>query len=213
MKLEVNKDDIKNMIKSLSDIEKKQVAYAEILATNDLAFSIRNRQNIETLANLAFKRKLPNAIKVIKSTKSNPFAEIYIDKSNWGYFALKQHYIGGERHNKGLEKFLKSKNLLKENEILIQTPGTKKSLSKKIMQELSSKSKQFFIIDSNISIKKAGIYTKINDYDRPILLYKIVKNATYKKVLDLETTSKKEFSLNGMKYFKNRLEYAIKTSR
>lgn len=213
MKIEINKNDIKNMIKSLSDIEKKQVAYAEILATNDLAFSIRNRQNIETLANLAFKRKLPNAIKVIKSTKSNPFAEIYIDKSNWGYFTLKQHYIGGERHNKGLEKFLKSKNLLKENEILIQTPGTKKSLSKKIMQELSSKSKQFFIIDSNISIKKAGIYTKINDYDRPILLYKIVKNATYKKVLDLETTSKKEFSLNGMKYFKNRLEYAIKTSR
>ena len=112
-----------------------------------------------------------------------------------------------------MEKFLKSKNLLKDNEILIQTPGTKKSLSKKIMQELNSKSKQFFIIDSNISIKKAGIYTKINDYDKPILLFKIVKNATYKKVLDLETTAKKEFTLNGMKYFKDRLEYAIKTAK
>ena len=132
MKLEVNKDDIKNMIQSLSNIEKKQVVYAEILATNDLAFSIRNRQNIETLANLAFKRKLPNAIKVIKSTKSNPFAEIYIDKSNWGYFALKQHYIGGERHNKGLEKFLKSKNLLKENEIEVFNEEQLKELAKYI---------------------------------------------------------------------------------
>ena len=204
---------INELINKFDNIEKNQILYAEILSTDDLAFSIKNRQNIETLANLAFKRKLPNVIKIIKATKSNPFAEIYMDKSNWGYFALKQHYLGGDRHNKGLEKFLKSKNLLKDNEILIQTPGTKKSLSKKIMQELNSKSKQFFIIDSNISIKKAGIYTKINDYDKPILLFKIVKNATYKKVLDLETTAKKEFTLNGMKYFKDRLEYAIKTAK
>lgn len=123
---------ISELINKFDNIEKEQTPYAEILATNDLAFSIKNRQNIETLANLAFKRKLPNAIKIIKATKSNPFAEIYMDKSNWGYFSLKQHYLGGDRHNKGLEKFLKSKNLLKENEILIQTPGTKKSLSKKL---------------------------------------------------------------------------------
>ena len=111
---------IDQLINKFDNIEKKQTPYAEILATNDLAFSIKNRQNIETLANLAFKRKLPNVIKIIKATKSNPFAEIYIDKSNWGYFTLKQHYLGGDRHNKGLEKFLKSKNLLKDNEILTQ---------------------------------------------------------------------------------------------
>lgn len=40
MKLEVNKDDIKNMIQSLSDIEKKQVPYATMITLNKLAFSV-----------------------------------------------------------------------------------------------------------------------------------------------------------------------------
>ena len=59
---------INELINKFDNIEKKQTPYAEILSTNDLAFSIKNRQNIETLANLAFKRKLPNVL--IKYNKS-----------------------------------------------------------------------------------------------------------------------------------------------
>lgn len=132
MKLEVNKDDIKNMIQSLSDIEKKQVPYATILATNKLAFATMQEQKKETLGDLTWKRKnIPNAIRYIKATKSKkPYAELFLNEKSWIYYALKQYFLGGDRHSKGLENYLKSKYLLEKNEYLIPVNGLKKMLQK-----------------------------------------------------------------------------------
>ncbi|MFY4750011.1 hypothetical protein ACOTWV_08850 [Aliarcobacter butzleri] len=210
----IDRDDIKNMIDRFSNLEQKQLPYAQILATNDLAFATQNREKVETLANLAFKRNIPNTIRVTKATKSISFAEIFLNQKSWTYYALKQHYLGGDRHSKGLENYLKSKHLLESNEFLIPMNGIKRTASKIIMQELKNKNLNFYVIPSRISYSNSGIYQRNNQkHNRTIMLFKIVRKAKYKKVLDLEKTLKKEFQKNGIRYFKNRLEYAIKTAK
>lgn len=216
MKLEVNKDDIKNMIKSLSDIEKKQVPYATILATNKLAFATMQEQKKETLGDLTWKRKnIPNAIRYIKATKSKkPYAELFLNEKSWIYYALKQHFLGGDRHSKGLENYLKSKYLLEKNEYLIPVNGLKKNASKIIMEELKKNNIDFYVIPSRTSHSKSGIYQRNNTkFNRTIMLFKIVKKAKYKKRFDLKETVTKVYKKNGNQFFMEALKDAIDTAK
>ncbi|OCL99539.1 hypothetical protein AAX29_00580 [Aliarcobacter thereius] len=215
MKIETNKNDIKKMIDKFSDIEKKQVPFATMITLNKLAFSVMQEQKKETLSDLAWKRKnIPSTIRYIKATKSNQVAELFLNKKSWIYYALKQHFLGGERHSKGLENYLKSKYLLEKNEYLIPVNGLKKTASKIAMEELKKNNTNFYVISSRISYQKAGIYQRNNaKFNRTVMLFKIVKSSEYKKRFDLEDTVIKVHKQYGKQFFVEALENAIKTAK
>lgn len=211
----IDQSDIKKMINKFTDLEKKQMPYAAVLATNKLVFAAMEEQKKETLGDLVWKRKmLPNAIRYTKATKSNPYAELFLNEKSWTYYALKQHFIGGDRHRKGLEKLIKAKGYISNDEILIPVARIKVSVSKEIADELKSKPKKFFIITSkNKSHLIPGIYTRLNAYDKPILLFLISSKPKYKKRFDLKTTIIKIHRENGQRFLKESLDYAISTSK
>lgn len=207
--------DIEKLVNKLTNIEKKQLPYASMVATNRLVFSVMEEQKKETLGDLVWKRKsIPNAIRYTKATKSNPVAELFLNEKSWTYYALKQHFLGGERHSKGLENYLKSKYLLETNEYLIPVNGLKKTASKITLEELKKNNRDFYVIPSRISYKKAGIYQRNNKkFNRTIMLFKIVKRAEYKKRFDLEETVIKVYKANGKQFFTEILKNAIDTAK
>ncbi len=215
MKLNIiDPKDIEKLVNRFTDLQKKQMPYAARVATNNLAFAAMKKEKEETLGDLVWKRRmLPSAIKVTKATKSNPFAEIFIDKKAWTYYALQQHFTGGDRHTKGLEKFMKAKGLISKNESLIPVSNIRTSVSNNIKEDFQGTPKKFFLIKSSSDIKRAGIYTKIKGYDKAVLLFSIRKDIKYKKRFDLENTVKKVYINYGKKIIMEALDYAIKTAR
>lgn len=210
----VDQLDLKNMVDRFTALEQKQMPYAMVLATNNIAFKSMEEQKKETLGDLVWKKRmLPSAIKVTKATKSNPFAELFIDKKSWTFYALQQHYTGGDRHTKGLEKFMKAKGFMLKNENLIPVANIRTSISIKIIEEFQSKPKSFFIVTSSMDRKKAGIYTRVNGYDKAVLLFSIRANIKYKKRFDLETTVRKVHSTYGKNFIKEAIDYAISTAK
>ena len=212
MKLNIiDQRDIEKLVNRFTDLEKKQMPYAAVVATNRLAFAVMEEQKKETLGDLVWKRKsIPNAIRYIKATKSNPVAELFLNEKSWTYYALKQHFRGGERHSKGLENYLKSKYLLGNNEYLIPVNGLKKDASKITLEELKKNNRDFYVISSRVSYKRAGIYQRNNKkFNRTIMLFKIVKRAEYKKRFDLENTVIKVYKQNGKQFFMEALNNAI----
>ncbi len=216
MKLNIiDQRDIEKLINKFTDLEKKQMPYAAMLATNNLAFAVMQEQKKETLGDLVWKRKsIPSAIRYTKATKSNPTAELFLNEKSWTYYALKQHFLGGERHSKGLEKYLKSKYLLESNEYLIPVNGLKKTAPKITLEELKKSNTDFYIIPSRISYQKAGVYQRNNKkFNRTIMLFKIVKRAEYKKRFDLEDTVIKVYKKDGKQFFMEALNHAINTAK
>lgn len=216
MKLNIiDQRDIEKLINKFSDLEKKQMPYAAMLATNNLAFAVMQEQKKETLGDLVWKRKsIPSAIRYTKATKSNPVAELFLNEKSWTYYALKQHFLGGERHSKGLENYLKSKYLLETNEYLIPVNGLKKTASRIILEELKKNNTEFYVIPSRTSYQKAGVYQRNNKkFNRTIMLFKIVKRAEYKKRFDLEDTVIKVYKKDGKQFFMEALKNAIDTAK
>ncbi|MGB7402686.1 MAG: hypothetical protein WA916_08895 [Arcobacter sp.] len=209
-KIETN---IKNIIDKLSDLDKKQLPYAVMIATNNTAFDYMDKQKKEVKGILNWRKKIPNVIKINKATKYKTFAEIYVNEKNWGYYAIQQHFRGGDRHTKGLEKFMKSKKYLKSDENLIAVGKIRNIVSKNIIKEFSNKPKNFFIITSSMSSQKAGIYTKVTGHNKPILLFYIYKEVKYKKRFDMEKTLLKVYDRRGQDYFKKAIDYAIETAK
>ncbi|WP_026804700.1 hypothetical protein [Aliarcobacter lanthieri] len=216
MKLNIiDQRDIEKFVNKLTDLEKKQLPYAAMIATNNLAFAVMQEQKKETLGDLVWKRKnIPSAIRYIKATKSNPVAELFLNEKSWTYYALKQHFLGGERHSKGLENYLKSKYLLEKNEYLIPVNGLKRTASKIAMEELKKNNTNFYVIPSRALYSKAGIYQRNNTkFNRTVMLFKIVKIAEYKKRFDLEDTVIKVYKQNGKQFFMEALKNAIDTAK
>lgn len=214
MKLNIiDQRDIEKLVNKFTDLEKKQMPYAARVATNNLAFAVIQKQKEQTLGDLVWKKKmLPSAIKITKATKSNLFAEIFIDKKAWTYYALQQHFTGGDRHTKGLEKFMKAKGLIFKNESLIPVANIQTSVISNIIKEFQSTPQNFFIIKSSSDIKRAGIYTRIKGYDKAVLLFSIRKDIKYKKRFDLETTVRKVYISYGKKFIVEALNNAIDTA-
>ncbi len=216
MKLNIiDQRDIEKLVNRFTDLEKKQMPYASMVATNNLAFTVMQKQKEETLGDLVWKRKnIPNPIRYTKATKTNPVAELFLNEKSWTYYALKQHFLGGERHSKGLENYLKSKYLLGNNEYLIPVNGLKKDASKITLEELKKNNRDFYVISSRVSYKRAGIYQRNNKkFNRTIMLFKIVKRAEYKKRFDLEETVIKVYKQNGKQFFMEALKNAIDTAK
>lgn len=239
MKLNIiDQRDIEKLINKFTDLEKKQMPYATMLATNNLAFAALDAHRDEVQGMFNWKSKAPNALRVKKATKSNPIAEMYVDEWSWGYYALKAHYFGGDRHRKGLEKAMIALGFMHRNEILTPSPGVRINSSTyvQMMSQLklnykagysanetvaSRKKKRstktplrFFIITGKSKSPLApGIYARASDHDKLICMLRISEKPMYKKRLDMERTVTKIFKQNGQKFLTEALNHAINTAK
>jgi hypothetical protein len=234
----IDQRDIEKLINRFTDLEKKQMPYAAMVATNNLAFTALNAHRDEVQGMFNWKSKAPNALKIKKANKSNPIAEMYVDEWSWGYYALKPHYLGGDRHRKGMEKAMIALGYMHRNEILTPSPGVRinPSIYVQMMSQLklnykagysanetvaSRKKKRitktvlrFFIITGKSKSPLApGIYARMPDHDSPVCMLRISEKPTYKKKLDMEKTVSKVFKENGQRYLTEALDYAIKTAK
>ncbi len=231
--------NIDEVMKGLNDLEKRQLPFAIMKATNDLAFDYWDKQKKEVGGELSWKNaKAPNTIRILKATKQRPYAEIFVDESHWGYYALMQHFNGGDRHRKGLEKRMIKKGYMYKWEILTPSPGvtlplgtyneiiaqlkldsevgylaneTKRSKQKK------SKSKtplRFFVITGKSKSPLApGVYARMPGSETPVCMLRISEKPNYKQRFDMETTLLKVYDRRGNEYFKKALDYAISTAK
>ncbi|MFY4859085.1 hypothetical protein ACOTVM_00870 [Aliarcobacter butzleri] len=239
MKLNIiDQRDIEKLVNKFSDLEKKQMPFAAMVATNRLAYTtmISHKDEIKGMFN--WKSKVPNVLRYKKATYTNPIAEIYVDEWNWGYYALKSHYFGGDRHRKGLEKAMIALGYMYKNEILTPSPGVRINPSTyvQMMSQLklnykagysanetkSSRNKKsnsktplrFFIITGKSKSSIApGIYARMPEYDKPICMLRISEKPMYKKRLDMERTVNKIFKENGQRYLTEALIDAIATAK
>lgn len=233
MRIETN---ISQFINNLDDIEKKQVPYALMLTTNNMAFDFLNTHKKEIRSGLNWKKKLPNAIRIKRATKSRPYAEIYIDEWNWGYYALKQHYTGGDRSRKGMEKALIALGYMYKHEILTPSPGVriKASMYVQMMSQLklnykagysanetlasrkrkSKTSLRFFIISGKSKSPLApGVYARMPGTDKPVCILRISEKPNYKKSFDMKKTFKMVYELRGKEHFDKAWTRAISTAK
>lgn len=230
--------NIAEIIKGLSDLEKKQLPYAIMKATNDIAFDYWDKQKKEVSGGLSWKNaKAPNTIRIIKATKQRPYAEIYADDSHWGYYALMQHFNGRDRHRKGMEKRMIKKGYMYKWEILTPSPGvtlplgiynqmiaqlklddevgylaneTKKSKKKTIAK---NSSRYFIITGKSKSPLAPGVYARMPGVETPVCILRISEKPNYKQRFDMETTLLKVYDRRGNEYFKKALDYAISTAK
>lgn len=231
-----NIDGLKNLIDKVEDINKKQIPFATMNTLNNLAFSVMNSHKKQVSDGLKWKTKIPNAIKVKKATKQNLISEVFIDEWSWGWYALKQHYIGGDRHRKGLEKAMQYYGFITKDEILTPSPGVKINAGRytQILSQLqlnykagysanetknsrrknSTSDLRYFIITKYSKVKhKPGIYARMEGYDKPICLLRISKKPTYKKRFDFESTVNKIWTEKGESFFNEAMQNAIKTAK
>ena len=231
--------NIDEVINSLDDLQKKQLPYAVMVATNILAFDYWDKQKKEVSGGLAWKNvKAPNTIRILKATKQRPYAEIYVDESHWGYYALMQHFQGGDRHSKGMEKKMISKGYMYKWEILTPSPGVtiKAGVYNQMIAQLqltsstlgyvanetkrtkkrsiAKNSSRYFIITGKSNSPLApGVYARMPGSESPVCMLRIAEKPTYRERFDMEETLSKVYDRRGLKYFNEALEYAINTAK
>lgn len=111
LRIEVDADSM--LARQFSDLERTQLPFAAMQASNAVAFELRNTW--KTTAQRVFDRPTPftvNAVLYRKATKAKPFAEVFIrDEAAKGTppskYLLPQ-VQGGTRRPKGLETLLRS---------------------------------------------------------------------------------------------------------
>lgn len=231
--------NIDKVISGLNDLEKRQLPFALMKATNDLAFDYLDKQKKEVGGKLSWKNaKAPNTIRILKATKQRPYAEVFVDNSHWGYYALMQHFNGGDRHRKGLEKRMIKKGYMYKWEILTPSPGvsvkpgtynqmiaqlklddevgylaneTKRSKDKKHKGKTSLR---FFIVTGKSNSPLApGIYARMPGVENPVCMLRISEKPNYKQRFNMEETLLKVYDRRGQEYFGKALDYAISTAK
>jgi hypothetical protein len=230
--------NLDEVIKGLNDLEKRQLPFAIMKATNDLAFDYWDKQKKEVAGQLSWKNaKAPNTIRILKATKQKPYADVFADESHWGYYALMQHFNGGDRHRKGLEKRMIAKGYMYKWEILTPSPGVKVPMGiyNQIIAQLKiddevgylanetkrskkrniakNKSRYFIITGKSKSQLAPGIYARIPGAESPVCMLRISEKPEYIKKFDMETTLLKVYDRRGNEYFKKALDYAISTAK
>ena len=231
--------NIDEIISGLDDLEKKQLPYAVMIATNNLAFDYWDKQKKEVSGKLSWKNsKAPNTIRILKATKQRGYAEIYVDESHWGYYALMQHFQGGDRHRKGMEKKMISKGYMYKWEILTPSPGVTipVSIYNQMMSQLQltsstagydanetkrskkrtiakNDSRYFIITGKSNSPLAPGVYARVSGAESPVCMLRIAEKPTYRERFDMEVTLSKVYDRRGLKYFDEALEHAINTAK
>jgi len=108
--------------RSLRNLAQDQMPYAMMLALNDTAFAVLNKSKAQLQS--VFDRPtslITGATRVEKATKETLTAVVSIDPKRAG--VLKTHEEGGGRGLQGLEKVLRSANLLPSGYRLVPAKG------------------------------------------------------------------------------------------
>ena len=232
--------NISEIIKEMGDFEKKQLPYALMLTSNNLAFEVMNSLKKQFATKLHVGKKgIINSVRVRKATKSKPYAEVYIDEFSWQHKVLQHHFYGGDRDRKGLEKALIYFGYMYKWEILTPPPGvkirpstyiqilsqlkldykagynsneTKRSRLRKIADK-KSRARYFLITGKDNSPMAPGIYARMPGHNKPISILRIAEKPTYKKKFDFNETANKIYNEKSDELFRKALEYAMFTAK
>lgn len=231
MKIESN---IKDILNGLSSFEKKQIPYIQMLTTNNIAFDYISSQKNEINKNLKInKRQIPSALRIKKATKIKPYAEIYVDEWSWQYKSLIQHFTGGDRHRKGLEKAMIAKGYMYKSEILTPSPSVtiRPSQYVKIMSKLKlnykagysanetarSKRKkkdntEYFIITGRSKSPLApGVYMRMGR--DAVCILRISEKPEYRKRFDMNRLAQDVYVSRGNRHFDSAYRTAMRGAR
>ena len=232
--------NIEQVIKELGDFEKKQLPYALMVTSNNLAFEVMNTMRREFASELnVSKKSVINSVRVRKATKVKPYAEVYVDEFSWQHKVLKHHFYGGDRDRKGLEKALIYWGYMYKWEILTPPPGVKirPSTYVQILSQLKldykagynsnettrsrlrktadkkTRARYFLITGKSKSPLSPGIYARMPGSNSPISILRIAEKPTYKKKFDFNKTANDVYSRKSDELFRRALEYAVFTAK
>ncbi len=232
--------NINQIIKEMGEFEKKQLPYALMLTSNNLAFEVMNSMKKEFATELHIgKKSVISSVRVRKATKLKPYAEVYVDEFSWQHKVLQHHFYGGDRDRKGLEKALIYFGYMHKWEILTPPPGVKirPSTYVQILSQLKldykagynsnetkrsrlrktankkSKARYFLITGKSTSPLAPGIYARMPGHDKPISILRIAEKPTYKKKFDFNKTANEVYAKKSDELFKRALEYAMFTAK
>jgi len=232
--------NIAKIIEGLSDFEKKQLPYIQMLTANNIAFDALEAMKKNIRQQLQIRKKsVVNSFRIKKATKSKPYAELYVDEFRWQYKVLAHHFNGGTRESKGMEKALIYWGYMYKWEILTPSPGVniKPSTYVQMMSQLrldykagynsnetkrsklrktasrKSKVRYFLITGKSNSPLAPGVYARMPLHDKPICILRISEKPNYRQRLNLQRTVMDVYNNNAEKHFNNAYIRAIMTAR
>jgi hypothetical protein len=130
VKLNVQVDEKGLFGRSLTNMEKDQLPFALMLATNQTAFDVRELWKVEIPK--VFDRPTPltqNAILYTKATKQRPFAEVFVRNEAFKGTApekyLQAQVLGGTRRQKRSEKWLAGHGAMPSGSFWVPAQGSK----------------------------------------------------------------------------------------
>lgn len=146
--------NIGDIIKGLTEFEKKQLPYIMMLTANDIAFDVleSSRKDVRNI----FKGKdLSRAIRVKKATKSKLYAEVYVDDYvRWKENALTTLGLSGDRSRKSMERAMVKAGLMRGTEILVADGKIAPWVNVKIMSVLQLNWKAGYSANQSKASKK-----------------------------------------------------------
>lgn len=194
--------NFKDVIKGLSDLDKKQIPFAISKALNDTAFQAKDALVAQ------MRKKLDNptpftlrAVKIKKATKDRQYAFIYIDDTQAKY--LDNMYFGGVKTPK------KKAIVVPTKDVRLNKYG---NLTRNKVKNLLKSPNYFSGVVKGKGGTRSGIFRKY-------------KNGTVKQVIIWEASKKEKKRLDFKKSiagvvehrfddnFRKALEFAIKTAR
>jgi len=226
----------KQVIKGLDSFKDKDMPYVMMLTANNLAFDSMDSLKKEVRGSLRLNNKrMANAWRVKKATKSKPYAEVYVDEFSWPFKALAHHYKGGDRERKGMEKAMVYMGLMHKGEILTPSPGVKirsyvyvemmaqlklnykagfnsneTKSSRARRERMRGKGVRYFVITGKSTSPMApGVYARIPGNDSPVCMLRIAERPSYSKRMDSMATIKKVYARRKDKHFSDAMTRAM----
>ena len=193
--------NIKDVVKGLSAIEKKQIPYAISVALNNTAKDAQDSLTKELINRL--KSPIPftqRAIGIKRSSKANNVAEVFVKDIQAQY--LKHHYFGTTRQPKGKAIATPTRDMK-----LNKYGNMTKSKVKKLLQS----DNYFSGVVKGAGGERRGVFRKYKSGKvRQVLLWK--DEQKYDKLLDFKGTVEKVVKRRFNKHFDSAWTYALRTA-
>lgn len=193
------RDNIREVMRSLSSMEKKQVPFAASQAINDVAFGLARKQlpgEMDATFQGGATAYTKRAFKYTRSNKRDLRARVF---SQYDYMKLMVN--GGQRLPKGRSIFIASDNI-KRNKYGNVTRGQMQKMINDDSKYFSANDKMYERYGRNKSqTRLAGVYKQ---------------SVTYKKTLPLQTIGERYVRSRGIGFparFNERLAQALRTQR
>lgn len=225
--------DIKNVIKRLNDLEKKQVPFATALALTNVGKQIKQEERNEM--ERVFDRPTAytlNSLYLKKATKRDLTVRVLLkDRVNRGNAAntyLNPQIYTGQRRLKGFEKLLQARGVLPEGYYAVPAKRTKLdrhgNIATRMLTQIIKATKprsesstgrrtqlRFIVLDEKPG-QAGGIFAMTADQRLyPVLIF--VKRAQYGQRLDFYKVAENVYRKNIIKEFEGALIHALRTAR